>query len=243
MTKYYDSNIDLVYSDSKLISNLNKIRRQKDGLACGAVRLFKNGEIIQDISPNLVVGVGRQFVAQKLVETSHPGELEVGDDPIWDWKISHFALGNGGAATVGNYTNILGPDLCDQDIYQAIPLSDKDPLYLSTPGDPLRGINPVEYCVKPIKPTGTIDIVRNEDITCTQGPIYSYIRIVCINSPGEPQYLDNDDDYLNCNEAGLYYTNGLSGDDARVRMFAHICFPGKYIEKSSEFVIEWYILC
>ena len=247
MYKYYDPNLDLIYNDSALLTKLNTIRSQKPGLVCGAVRLFKNGEIIQDVTPNLVVGLGRQYVAQRLFATTHPAESETGalgnDIPVWDWVVTHFGVGNGGAATVGDYTQILGPDICDQDLYQAHQLSHVDPQYLTSPGDLKRNIQPIEYVVKPIKPTGTIDIVYGDDINCIQGRIYSYVRIVCDIFPGEPDYLANDDDYININEAGLYYTNNKTGDDARLRMFAHICFPSKYVEKASEFVIEWYIMC
>lgn len=246
MFKYYDPSLDLVYNDSNLLSKLNTIRSEKPGLVCGAVRLFKNGEMIQDVSSNLVVGLGRQFVAQKLFGTSHPAEVETGltgDLPVWDWKVTHFGVGNGGAATVGDYTQILGPDLCDQDLYQAHQLSHVDPQYLTSPGDIKRGIEPIEYVVKPIKPTGTIDIVFGDDIACIQGRIYSYVRVVCDIFPGEPDYLMNDNDYIMINEAGLYYTNGKIGDESKLRMFAHICFPAKYVEKVSEFVIEWYIMC
>lgn len=240
MFKYYDPNIDLVYNDGKLMSNLNKIKKDKQTLVSGAVRIFKDGEVVQDLTPNLVVGLGRQYIAQRLFGTVHPTETEIGPkDPVWEWKVTHFAFGNGGTATVGDYTNLLGPESCDRDLYHALPLTDKDPVYLPTPGDPFRGVESVEYAVKPIQPTGTIDIVATDDLNCSQGQIYSYARVICTKFPGEPEYLENDDDYLQINEAGLYYSNGVD----KLRLFSHICFPGKQVEKSSEFVIEWYIMC
>ena len=48
----------------------------------------------------------------------------------------------------------------------------------------------------------------------------------------------SDDDYVMVNESALYLSDRTSTE-----IFAHICFPPKYIEKKSEFVIEWYILC
>ena len=239
--KYYNPDINLVVNNKKLLSDLNDIKASKPGLVCGAVRMFNNGDLILDTTPNLVVGMGRQYVAQRLFERAHPAEEEiVENDEIWTWKVSHFALGNGGSTTVSDYTNLLGPDLCDQDLYNALPLSKKDTEFLTSPGDILRGINPVNMSVKQIVPSGTIDIIASDDISCMQSQIYSYVRVICTKSPGEPDYLENDDDYLHINEAGLYYVNKLK---SKLRMFAHICFPAKDIEKASEFVIEWYILC
>lgn len=235
----YNPDINLVQNDSELLTKLSNVKKSKPNMVSGAVRMFKNGELIQDVTPNLVVGIGRQYIAQRLFATAHPSESEIDTDPVWNWKITHFALGNGGTATVGDYTNLLGPDLCDRDLYNALPLSDNDPGYLTTPGDEQRMIDRKEFCVKQIVPSGTIDIIASDDLVCLQGQIFSYVRVICINSPGEPNYLVNDDDYLHINEAALYYTNGKD----KLRMFSHICFPAKDVEKSSEFVIEWYILC
>lgn len=240
--KYYDPSIENVTNDSALLSKLSDIRQHgfdDNKSVVGAVRIFKNGRVTQDVVPNLVVGLGRQYIAQRIFGVSHPAETEIGTNPVWDWKITHFAFGSGGAATVGDYTNLLGPDLCDRDLYKALPLSKNDTSYLTTPGDTLRSINQVQYAVKSILPTGTIDIVAADDLNCSQGRIYSYVRVICTKFPGEPDYLEDGDDYLNINEAALYYTNGVN----KVRMFSHICFPAQYVEKQSEFVIEWYIMC
>ena len=240
--KYYDPSIELVKNDTVLLSKLHTIRETgfvNNKSVVGAVRIFKNGKVCQDVTPNLVVGLGRQYIAQRIFGLAHPAETEIGTNPVWDWKITHFAFGNGGAATIGDYTNLLGPDSCDRDLYNAIPLSKTDTSYLTTPGDHQRSIAPVQYAVKSILPAGTIDIVAADDLNCSQGKIYSYVRVVCTKFPGEPDYLDDGDDYLNINEAALYYTNGVD----KVRMFSHICFPAKYVEKQSEFIVEWYIMC
>ena len=119
--KYYNPDINLVIKNKKLLSDLNDIKSIKPGMVCGAVRMFNNGDLILDTTPNLVVGTGRQYVAQRLFERAHPAETEViEDDEIWTWKVSHFAIGNGGSTTVSDYTNLLGPDLCDQDLYNAM---------------------------------------------------------------------------------------------------------------------------
>lgn len=254
--KYYDPDINNIKKDKKLISQLSDIYDNRKGMVCGAVRMFKNGELVQDTIPNLVVGLGRQYVAQRLFNTTQASEIHTGldgYDPIYKWKISHFAVGNGGAATVGDYTNIIGPDVCDGDIYSAISMSNTDFRYLTTPGDPLRGIPPVEKAEMPISnnngnitTSGSVDIAQTETITCSNNIIFSTVRLTCVIPPGMPDYLLDGDDYININEAALYYVSDIADINNKPvlsRIFAHICFPGKYIEKSSEFVIEWYILC
>ena len=39
--------------------------------------MFNNGDLILDTTPNLVVGIGRQYVAQRLFERAHPSEEEI----------------------------------------------------------------------------------------------------------------------------------------------------------------------
>ena len=245
--KYYNPSLDAFVDRDNVEEKLLKIRKSKNDLAVGAVRIFENGEIIQDITPNLVVAMGRQYVAQRIFGLAHPNETEVPDGqnsdivPIWDWKITHFGLGSGGALVVGSYVNLLGPEACDLDLYEPIPLSGNpgDPSYLTSPGDPYKNVPATPFVVKPIKPSGTIDIVSSRDLNCSFGRTYSYVRVICSKFPGEPNYLQSEEDYLNINEAALYYSNGKQ----KVRTFAHICFSPKYIEKKSELVIEWYIMC
>lgn len=246
MYQFYNPSLDHIVDKDKVEQSLIKFRLNSDSPAVGVVRIFKNGEIIQDLTQNTVVALGRQYIAQRIFGLAHPSETEVPNSaqseivPIWDWKVTHFGLGSGGSLVVGSYVNLLGPEVCDMDMYEPLPLSGKpgDPSYLTSPGDPFKGVDPVKYVIKPIKPSGTIDIVGSGDIDCPHGRTYSYVRVVCSKFPGEPNYLEFDDDYLNINEAGLYYSNGKD----KVRMFAHICFAPKYIEKKSELVIEWYVM-
>ena len=84
--KYYNPDINLVIKNKKLLSDLNDIKSIKPGMVCGAVRMFNNGDLILDTTPNLVVGTGRQYVAQRLFERAHPAETEViENDEIWTW--------------------------------------------------------------------------------------------------------------------------------------------------------------
>lgn len=234
--KYFDEN---KYDwDEQLLERLSSIAKnsQKPGMIKGAARAFKNGELVVDLNENLVVGLGRQYVAQRLFGLEYEGESY--STPIWDWKVTHFGVGGGGSLMSGAYVNLMGPTVCDQDLYQPIPLSETNDDYLTSPGDIVRNIDPVEYSIKSILPHGKIDLIAANDMNCTFGPVYSYVRIRLNILPGEPDYLD-DEEFIRINEAGLYYTD----DVQNLRMFAHICFAPKYIETKSEFVIEWYILC
>lgn len=235
--KYFDeSKYDW---DEPLLKQLADIKMNspKKGMVHGAVRGFKNGELVMPFQENLVVGLGRQYVAQRLFALSIDGEST--STEVYDWVISHFGVGNGGSTTAGSYVNFLGPTSCDQDLYVPQALSDSDDDYLTSPGDEVRGTDSVAYSVKSILPHGQIDLVTANDLNCTFGSIYSYIRVRLNIVPGEPDYLD-DEDFIIINEAGLYYTDGTSNN---VRLFAHVCFAPKYIETKSEFVIEWYVLC
>lgn len=244
--KYYNPNI--IVDQENLYDKLNYIRNKKpNDLVVGAVRMFLDGEIIEDVKPNLVVALGRQYVAQRIFGIAHPSETEIPSSTnpntvaIWNWKVTHFGLGSGGSVVVGSYVNLLGPETCDQDLYEPLPLvgNPGDASYLTSPGDSYKGVSATKYVAKPIEPSGTIDLTAASDITCSYGPTYSYARVVCTKFPGEPNYLDSDDDYVTISEAALYYSNSST----KVRMFSHICFAPKFIEKKSEYVVEWYILC
>lgn len=236
-----------------VLPSLAELRKKDKGLTKGVVRTILDGKIVEEdgfaivdkngnpkssncgLNENIVVARGRRFVAQRLFGTKHPSDLQV-----YDWEISHFGLGKGGAVIIGSTVNLVGPELCDQDLYDPVKLTGNppDPLFLQSPGDNIRGVDPTDHVVKPIEPSGMVDIILTQDIQCDFGPTFSYVRCVCVKSIQEPNYLPEDDDYILINESCLYYSNG---NDAYA--FAHICFPPKYVEKKSEFVVEWYILC
>ncbi len=223
-----------------LLSEL-KTNGRNDGVLKGVVRTFQDGKLVDECIENIIVARGRRFVAQRLFGTRHPS-----DAPIFGWEISHFGLGSGGAITSGSSVNLVGPETCDLDLYEPLPLSGNPPIntFLTSSGDSVRGTATVDYAAKPIEPTGSIDIIATEDITCEFGLTYSYVRCVCVKSISEPNYLPNDDDYIMINEACLYYSDAITNNvNPSVSLFAHICFPPKYVEKKSEFVVEWYILC
>lgn len=233
--KYYDP-YD-IKSVEQVLPKLHKLREygRNDGLLKGVIRLFNNGKLIGECLENLVVANGRKYVAQRLFGTRHPS-----DAPVFDWEISHFGIGSGGATVNSSIVNLIGPEVCDLDMNIPTRFSQNpgNAIHLTSPGDSVRGISATPNSIKSIEPAGLIDIILTPNLTCAYGPTFSYVRCVCVKAISEPNYLVNDDDYIMINESGLYITDGTS-----TQMFAHICFPPKYVEKKSEFVIEWYILC
>jgi hypothetical protein len=223
-----------------LLSEL-KTKGRNDGLLKGVVRTIQDGKLVDECIENIIVARGRRYVAQRLFGTRHPS-----DAPVYNWEISHFGLGSGGAVISGSTVNLMGPETCDLDLYEPLPQAGSPPItsYLTSPGDGIRGIAAEPYAAKPIEPSGSVDIIATEDIECEYGLTFSYVRCICVKSIGEPNYLPTDDDYIMINEACLYYTDSLiNPNNASTALFAHICFPPKYVEKKSEFVVEWYILC
>ncbi len=230
--KYYDPyDVESVNQVLPILSKLREYGRN-DGLIKGVVRLFENGKLIGECLENLVVAKGRKFVAQRLFGTRHPS-----DEPVFDWEISHFGIGSGGATIAGSIVNLVGPEVCDLDMNAPIAFSGNpaNNIHLASPGDTSRGILSVGHAIKRIAQT---DIILTPNLNCAYGPTFSYVRSFCVKAISEPNYLVNENDYVMINESGLYITDGTS-----TQMFAHICFPPKYVEKKSEFVIEWYILC
>jgi len=225
---------NFIYNNDYIERTLSKLHKKgNNGLINGVVRTILDGKIIDEYLDNVTVANGRRFVAQKIFQDKHQS-----DEDYRNWHISYFGLGQGGAITVGTQVNLLGPQICDKDLYNAIPLSNDNTSFLTSPGDSVKNISPVNFVAKPID---DVNFVTAQDIDCSY-TTHSYIRCVCVKSIGQPDYLENDNDYIMINEACLYIanTNNISSNTST---FAHICFPPKYVAKKSEFVIEWYVLC
>lgn len=223
----YDPN-DKDYINETLLK-LKDIKNNSDGLFKGVVRTILDGKIQDELIGNIVTGTGRIFTSQKLFNTRY-----FADDEYYTWVISHFGFGQGGAVVSGSTASIISPTGCDYDLHSPIALSNSD--FLTSPGDINRNIVPKGHAVKPLG--ANITMLEATDLTCSYGSINTYVRCNCVKNIGEPNYLVNDDDYILINECGLYYTNMI-----KTRLFSHICFPPQYVQKKSEFVLEWYILC
>jgi hypothetical protein len=133
--------------------------------------------------------------------------------------------------------------VCDEDLYVPLPLASGDNAYLTSPGDVPNGVAATPYVGKRIEYDGTITVVENTSISCTNA-YYTWVKCECLKAIGEPTTIAAGES-VRIDEAALYYTN--YGDVApgaeTTYTFAHICFAPKWIEKESELLIEWYILC
>ena len=200
--------------------------RNKRGMQ-GWVRIFmaNNNQIIGNPifeGSNLIVAQGREFAAQKLFRTA---EYDGGTRPqLYDYTISHFAVGKNGATVDGDTVTIIEPLVTDLHLGNAIDLGTGT--YLTEPSG-------IEDSVKPIISDGAISL---EPIIYDTATYYTQVKCTCTLNDTEPTSL-NTNESVEISEAGLYITNGSTA-----KLFSHICFAPKWKEKSSQLIIEWYIM-
>lgn len=226
---------------NKRLLKFARENRDKPQLTCGIVRGFLNGNLVLDYTGNLTVGVGREFVAGRLFDfEDYKIEGVASGTDIKNHSISHWGFGSGGTTMSEGFINLTGPSPCDNDLYEPIEMDNRD----ENLDSPTLGI---ENVLKPILNENK-SVIQTADIEdCT---IYSYVKIIIGIQPNEPSYLGSDE-VLKIDEAALFSTNyqylstlpGFDYDDVVARQFAHLCFKPKYIEKDSEFYLEWVILC
>lgn len=209
-----------------------KLKKLSNYGPCGWVVAIKDKEILID-EPNLIVGIGREFIAQKIIG-SNLTETGYTVDNYQDHQITHFSVGSGGADTSNNVSTILGPNMKDRNIYQPISLGNEQ--YLDDPSNFIDSVNPELFnymnSVKPITKK-FLEPIRYDE----SGSYNAKIKYTCNVPPGEPAGLSPGFS-VPINEAGLYFTNG-----SNVNLFSHICFSTKGKELESNFTIYWYILC
>lgn len=200
----------------------------------GWVRVFLNRELVFE-GENLVVAQGREFVAQKLFNTVSTGS---GNRPnLRPYTVSHFAIGSGGATVNNDQVLLNGPYVCDTGLYQPISLGVSG--YLNEPSgyDAGDGIHHFRQAVKPIATHGSV-VLESESYsdgsTCTY---YTKVKSTCVIPAGEPAVLQ-EGQAVEVSEAGLYLVY-----DTTAKLFAHICFAPKWLEKESSMSIVWYTLC
>ena len=189
----------------------------------GWVRVFLNDKLVVD-KPNLVVAQGREFVAIKTFEVTETSSGTNRPD-YSSYKISHFGVGSGGSSVVDNEVTLLGPNICDNSLYDPIALSDSG-TYLTEP-------NGTDYVLKSITDGGSIYL---EQGGLCNPDYYTKVKCTCTIATGEPTTLSAGES-VKIDEAALYFTDGTNA-----KMFSHICFTPKWKEKESEFVLVWYIL-
>jgi len=210
--------------DYKIFDHLAK----NSGRLSGWVRMFMADDQLRKIgkplvdAPNLIVAQGREFAAQKLFRVD---SYDGGSRPqLYDYKISHFAVGKQGATVDNNIVTILEPSVTDLHLGEAIDLGNGT--YLTEPSG-------VDNAVKEIISDGSILL---EPVTYDTATYYTQVKCNCVLNNTEPTSL-NSNEAVEISEAGLYLVNNTTA-----KLFSHICFAPKWKEKSAQIIIEWYIL-
>ena len=169
--------------------------------------------------PNLIVGNGREFAAQRIFNVASIGHTWMG------YSITDFGVGSGGATVSGGTPIIADPTLDDVGLNSPITLSSA---YDAESSSSVAGV------IKPITTDGSITLMDGEYGSSTY---YSKAKCVCVVDASEPTSLGAGDSQQ-ISEAGLYFTSGTTNV-----MFSHICFAPKWKESDSILTIEWYIIC
>jgi len=213
--------------NSKNIVNIpifdDNIKNIKDKFVQGRVKLYKNNKLIEDTT-NLVVYMGRKFAAQNTFKTANGADVD-----FTSYSITHFAIGNGGTET-DNLTSVVGPEDTDTTLYKAISLNTSDTTNYLPLEDKTGTV--VSGALKKITLDGSIEFVKD---TTTND--YTTVKCKLVIDPTSHD-ISLPDTFL-VSEAGLFFTD--SGKSVK-GMFAHVCFPGKYLTKNDILTIEWYFL-
>ncbi len=188
-------------------------------------KIFINGVQIDETN-NMVVAQGRKFTAQKIF-----GKYPTGDDDFRNYHITHFGIGSGGSTLQGSNVILTGPDICDKDLIIPIQIDPGNNVFLTSPTN-------IEYVAKAIENDGSIEFIDNIDIPCTDSfDKTSIVKCNCTINRSEPTYLSPGES-VKVDEAVLYYTyNNIT------KIFARITFAPKYIESTTLFEIEWFVIC
>jgi len=221
------------YNVTDVINNpkfMNSLFKPKYGVQGLVYRIIQDGEVVDGGLQNMIVANGRRFVAQHIVgskATADPTDLT-------GFKVGYFGLGSGGVTWVGSVPSLNGPSVCNLDLITPIPFSNATASYLTSPAEGAA----TAYVCKNITTGGSIEIVENTDLSACLTPYYfTWIKCTCLKDAGEPDHAGAGTS-VQISEASLYYYSGTT-----THTFAHICFYPKWVEKESQFTIEWYVLC
>jgi hypothetical protein len=249
-------NNTLIYKDDYQIFDIlaNKQQRLKTG-PLGFVKIFlkhKDGTLIYDEGFNLVIGQGREFIAQKISNCILTGDETGPRSSDWtNYAVTHFGVGsNGSIINTDNSIDLRSPNITDVSLYNAISLGVNTYLIESGGNNIIGSVSSTANAIKPIIQDGGSVVlypqkyysVPNDTSFYTTN--YTQIKYTCRLSggvSGEPQSLLSGR-AQKIDEAGLYFVDSL-GTGTNANLFAHICFAPKWKEKESDFKIEWYILC
>lgn len=245
--------------DQQIIFNkLSELSENKNPV--GFVKLFdltkKKPNLILE-KPNLVTGLGREYVGQKIITHStqppqpYP-QLSLTELPtgIANWRnheITHYGFGSGGVNIFGTDDyELTGPMICDRSLYR--PITYQNPSFLDGPvhideGDEKRlstqsvkpinfGYNEYEYQLKEYEQS-------HPNPNCQY---FVQFKMLLYKEVGEFGCLHPSEE-IQVSEAGLFITNTTDTDNPDPRLFAHICFAPKFMNLEGLYALEWYILC
>lgn len=217
---------------------IKDIVKNKTSPFIGLVRVYENGVLNTDQTEdgwltNMTIGKGREFANQALFKM-HTLTSTLGD--ISEHKIDHFGIGSGGSSVgANNEITLLGPSVCDEDLY--IPTMLNTTCIANSSGN-VNVVKKITSTITGILP-GMIGQEISTDLEFTDCPLYYTItKCTCIVEPTEPTAL-NPGDITKIDEAVLYATDS---NDQNPIPFAHICFAPKFMEKEGTLTIEWYII-
>ncbi len=245
-------NIHVIHSDEAQIYEKLKMASgalSSSGLQSkGWVRAYlhkKNEDFLSrdpDVDgPNLICAKGREFAAQKLFEVNAVEDATL-RPRFYDYKVSHFGVGCGGATVTGLDATLLGPMISDSALYKPISLGDET--YGPDPSKYSDSNNPIITFKNAVKPIATDGIVYLEPMQYENSPdYYTKVKCTCVVPLGEPSALDAGGS-IPISEAALYFVNSAANMDEpqKYQLFSHICFPPKWKAKEDILTIFWYIL-
>jgi len=221
-------------------NNSDMIAKKKQSAPCvGLVRLLKDGKVISlEDSPtgwltNVTVGIGREFVAQRVFNLASGGGNLAGSGTsnVTNFHISHFGVGSGGSTIVGGSPQIVTPSVSD--------IALNSPLQINAPALNYVGSAGTQVNVaKPITTGGSI--VFQTDVASNNHR--STVLCNCVVAASEPITNEHGASLTTgqaakIDEAMLFATTGTT-----VIPFAHIAFMPKYIEFEATLTIEWYVI-
>lgn len=185
---------------------------------------------------NLVVLVGREFLAQKMM-----GKTAGGGTDLTDYNIRYFGIGSGG--TVGGADpSTVGPYDLDEALVAPAQFE-------TVAGNINSSANSYKYIsagyLKNIESDGSIDIIQEEHTVNTSeagDPLtvskYTSIKFTLKIDIAEPPVKP-----FRFNEAGLYaveYVNDVPSDNSI--LFARFTTLDKYLDTNDGIIIEWHVL-
>ncbi len=192
-----------------------------------------NGNLLAE-EENLVVLVGREFLAQKLMSMA----VGVGNDLV-NHEIRYFGIGSGG--TLGGATpSTIGP--FDTDLNLSVPTK-----FTAVGGDINSSANNYQYIdqgyLKRIESDGSIAIIQEEHTVNTESgnvTIQKYTSVkftlkIDIHEPATKPFKFN--------EAGLYAVEMNAGVPSNEKiLFARFTTLDKYLDTNDGIIIEWHVL-